>query len=571
MMTKRRLLGLFLLAHCCAPLIAQQRTHFGELVGEPPDTSNWPHPAAPDSNPFPRSTAPAIQLERRDRIAQLGKALFWDEQVSSDNTMACGTCHAPRAGGTDDRPGAKHANGNLGAFGMIPQSVSSLTNRPAYGFGAQPTPGIERQVTPVTAPTMIGAYMFGRLFWDRRAGPAFDDDAGNVVSGYDDWAALEDLAVDPPVNAVEMGHEGHAWATGMLQDKLNRASPLAMAVPASIPAELNWFVGVGSTYNNVFDDVFGDHPQFGGNLGVTRERFAMAIAHYQRTLIPDQAPIDLGTLTIEQIEGFDLISTRGNCFACHSATGTPQLGTAGTVNPFDNLFSDGQLHNIRLPGQPPRKTPTLRNVGLHTKFFSTGHGSDGVQNIVVRSLDDLVLFYNQQPPALGFQPPLNRNERNHVLDFLANGLTDPRVAAQQFPFDRPTLYSEAHPFGSNIYDAPSPGPSIRRARIIANMPPKVSAQGLKVWFKIGVGDAPADADALLLFGTEPQFILGYPQGLLISPASPPLLAQTTSEGIATVECDGMLTPSMLGVAVYCQWIVNDGVPVYSDAAVVTPF
>ena len=34
----------------------------------------------------------------------LGKILFWDEQLSSDNTMACGTCHIPSNGGTDPRP-----------------------------------------------------------------------------------------------------------------------------------------------------------------------------------------------------------------------------------------------------------------------------------------------------------------------------------------------------------------------------------------------------------------------------------------------------------------------------------
>ena len=35
--------------------------------------------------------------------AVLGKALFWDEQLSSDNTMACGTCHRPAEGGADPR------------------------------------------------------------------------------------------------------------------------------------------------------------------------------------------------------------------------------------------------------------------------------------------------------------------------------------------------------------------------------------------------------------------------------------------------------------------------------------
>ena len=36
----------------------------------------------------------------------LGKILFWEEQISSDNSIACGTCHVPRAGGSDPRSNA---------------------------------------------------------------------------------------------------------------------------------------------------------------------------------------------------------------------------------------------------------------------------------------------------------------------------------------------------------------------------------------------------------------------------------------------------------------------------------
>src|SRR5262245_36049266 len=35
----------------------------------------------------------------------LGKILFWDEQVSSHDTVACGTCHRAGAGGSDPRVG----------------------------------------------------------------------------------------------------------------------------------------------------------------------------------------------------------------------------------------------------------------------------------------------------------------------------------------------------------------------------------------------------------------------------------------------------------------------------------
>ena len=46
-------------------------------------------PAVPTANPI----TPAKTL--------LGKGLFWDEQLSATGTMACGSCHMPRYGGSD--------------------------------------------------------------------------------------------------------------------------------------------------------------------------------------------------------------------------------------------------------------------------------------------------------------------------------------------------------------------------------------------------------------------------------------------------------------------------------------
>jgi cytochrome c peroxidase len=552
-------LGLFALP------LAAQRTHVAGLIGEPPDTSNWPHPAAPDGNLFPRSTASPTDIARRDRIAELGKVLFWDEQVSTSNTMACGTCHAPRAGGTDDRLGAVHANGNFGSFGVIRQSDTGSID---YGFQVNPSTDVSRQVTPVAAPTMIGAYMFERLFWDSRAGIEFHDDFGNPIPNFTDWAALEDLAVGPPANDVEMGHESLSWLSGHLQGKLNRSYPLALVDPSTIPPDVQWMTSASATYDVIFDKVFHWHPQFGGMQGVTRERFALALAHYHRTLIPDQAPIDRGTLTPAQIHGFHLMETRGDCFRCHSATSAPALGPNGTVDPFDNLFSDGLEHDIDLPGQGRRKTPTLRNLGLHRKFFSTGHGSDGISNVFVLTHQDLIDFYNHQPGRLGFDPPLSPSEQADVLDFLLNGLTDPRVAAETFPFDRPQLYSELHPFGANLYGAATPGPSGFLAQILADVPPKVPTAPTPDWFKVGVGNTVRFAAATLMLGAAPDVgpVAWVSSVFALIPAT------TNNEGIATVQQPVVLTPALIGIPIFCQWEIDDyGMPTFSDAAQVVPY
>src|SRR5688572_8689982 len=53
-----------------------QHHPIADLIGDVPDTSNWPHPAATTGNPFVRSTAPPPDIALRDSITQLGKTVF---------------------------------------------------------------------------------------------------------------------------------------------------------------------------------------------------------------------------------------------------------------------------------------------------------------------------------------------------------------------------------------------------------------------------------------------------------------------------------------------------------------
>src|SRR5262249_25364189 len=75
---------------------------------------------------------PAVQVPEGNPLTpekvRLGQALFYEEQVSSDDTMACGTCHRPEAGGSDPRPRGRNpgADGRLqtaddefGVYGMF--------------------------------------------------------------------------------------------------------------------------------------------------------------------------------------------------------------------------------------------------------------------------------------------------------------------------------------------------------------------------------------------------------------------------------------------------------------------
>ncbi|MFO1052046.1 MAG: cytochrome c peroxidase [Planctomycetota bacterium] len=597
---RRPRLGLVLsslLAVGVSTLLPAQNTNNLGLQGNPAflTAGGWIWPAADAGNPF----TPVATVYQNNRI-QLGKALFWDEQLSTSSTMACATCHIPEWGGIDPRKPGVTANAFgqtvQGSLGVVPQEMTG-GGTIDYGFLAPPSSQETRMITPIHVPTMIGAYMFNQLFWDMRAGPVFNFSGGGPL--FPNWSALENQSVGPPTSSTEMGHQNLAWASGVIENKLNKAAPLALVVPGSVPASIPaaWLT---SNYRKVFDTVFAASviPAIAAPVGVTRERIAMALASYMRTLVPDQAPIDTNTMTRQELLGFDVFVASG-CVVCHSVSGGPVMvnrgpGPIGTLaNPWDNSFSDGQGHDI-FAANPARsigriKAPTLRNVGLRKRFFHDGLGRV-VGGTPFNSIPDIVDFYDiDQDPAngglggpfelrsLGGGANLSAIERGAVIAFLSNALTDPRVANGLPPFDHPKLFADAVPFGSNLTKPSTPSIPGWTPLMIADVPPLVEKVGGSSWWKIGVGSngaglggpaMPANSSAMLFFGTSDAnpgpFYLTGPVWLGSQLSTP--------QGFATAHVPIVLTPAMIGTPGYLQWMVIDpsGWVGFSESAVYTP-
>jgi len=473
----------------------------------------WPDVAVPPGNPI----TPEKVL--------LGKALFFEEQLSIDNTMACATCHLPEAGGGEARlpgqnPGRDEVFGTgddeFGSSGIVRQNRTSEYRR-------QSLFEVSRQVTPRNAPTVYGAAFFDGLFWDERAGQEFRDLAGNVV--LPEFAALETQAVAPLTSEVEMANEARTW--DVITTKLGAVRPLALA--HDLPVPLADFIAGSGDYGGLFERAFGSSE-------ITRERIAMAIATYERTLVPDRTPFDLGTMTAEQQLGFQIFLTRAICISCHVVT--------------NSLFSDGGRHVINLPDhQRATKTPGLRNVGLQRRFMSSGQFA---------SLDEVVDHYER----IGFfpAPGLKPDERRALIDFLANGLTDPRVLREEPPFDRPRLHSEIEPFGSNLYGEAWPGTGGFLPELIAGAPANVGNDG----FKIGVGNSLGGATVLLVIGGARTRLgttfRGVPLHVDLRGAE--VRAQTLSgtgarRGVATFWLPLPADPSLIGLRRFAQGFVLD--------------
>jgi cytochrome c peroxidase len=378
---------------------------------------------------------PAVPVPVENPITEakrvLGKILFWDEQLSSDNSMACGSCHAPTAAGADLRvaahPGADNIFGNIddviGSPGVVRRNIQGIAIEDAvFGFDVQ--------VTNRAAPNFFAGIWAPQQFWDGRAeGQLLDPIDGTVVIVAN--GSLEAQALGPILSSVEMASDGRTWAD--VTTKLETAVPMVYA--ASIPGDMLTAITASPTYGDLFATAFGDAE-------ITPVRIAFAIATYERTLVADQTPFDLGTLTAQQAQGLAVAfnlpppGAPANCSACHIAP----------------LFSDNTFRNIGV--RPPAedtgrqivtglaadlgrfKVPSLRNTGLKTTFMHNGS---------LTNLAQVIAFYapGGQNSAVNIDPvmpiALPAPVIPAVIDFLQNGLTDPRVAAGSFPFDAPAL------------------------------------------------------------------------------------------------------------------------------------
>ncbi|HEX5053458.1 MAG TPA: cytochrome c peroxidase, partial [Planctomycetota bacterium] len=424
--------------------------------------------------------------------AVLGKLLFWEEQMSSNNRVACGTCHTFAAGGGDLRRVV-----NPGNDGVTPSpddtfgSPGIIRSDAANDYLPDARFGLQTQVTRRAAPSFLLAAWFPEVFWDGRARTTFvDPDTGTTV--IPTGGALENQALAPLLASDEMAHDARTFAH--VTQKLATVRPMALA--SNLPADMANAVAGGATYPDLFAAAF-------GTPAITAQRIAFALATYQRTLVPNQTPYDLflagnpAAMTPQQQNGRNVFNGPGRCNLCH----TP------------GLFSDGQFRNLGLrpiaedngrqavtgnfADRGKFKVPSLRNVGLRGTLMHTGQFTNvgqvfgfylggGGPNLANK--DPLLVPLNVPPQAA-----------NDLINFVVNALTDPRVAQGLPPFDRPTLRSQLLPPIGIQYGFGSPGTGGRVPNMLAEVPANLGNQD----FKVGVGNGRGGSLATLLLGIAP--------------------------------------------------------------------
>ncbi len=505
-------------------------------------------PPTPPGNPI---TAAKVNL---------GKALFWDEQMSSNRTVACGTCHITQAGGSDPRtsaanPASRHP-GPDGVFltpddrrGSPGTSLIDATGK----FILDPAFRLQPQVTGRKAPSTLNAAYVPSMFWDGRATPTFRDPLTNAIV-LNAGAALESQAVEPPLSTAEMGHVGRDWNAVAAQIAASRPLRLSPSIPAALAAWIN-----GRDYPGLFLEAF-------GTPDVTPARIALAIATYERVLWTGQAPIDSffggnpGALTPQENAGLQVFNTQGRCNTCHVGNRftNDQFRYIGVRPDNDDV---GRFAVTGNPGDRGRmKVPTLRNVELRAPYFHNGG---------MATLEDVIDFYNRGGDFNGPNKDpnivplgLNATQRANLAAFLRRPLTDPRVAAQTAPFDRPLLASEAAPAPSS-FGAGTPGTGGFVPQMVAVEPPYVGNPR----FTLAVDRGNAGRQGILVVSetsTPPTAFQGatlyVPTGGPITVRRVPITGAGPGEGVASASVAIPDNPVLVGTTFYAQWVSLDLTP-----------
>jgi cytochrome c peroxidase len=499
--------------------------------------------------------------------------LFWDQQLSSDNTIACGTCHSQAGGdvrlstygpvtvhpGPDGRPGT--ADDIRGSVGMVRADSSGRFFDDGLFYPL-------RQVTRRKSPTTIMAAYAPLSLWDGRAGDRFlDPETGEVAVAT--GGATENQVLEPLISFVEMASMQRTINDVVL--RVFSARPLRLA--ATTTPDIQAALAAAPDYPALFERAF-------GTPAVTGRRIAFALATYLRTLATSHTPWDVSQapweqgvsatpLTANQTAGWNLfrrLPSEGGagCAQCHA----PPLFTDHSfrntgVRPA--VEDRGRMGITRRAEDRGRfKVPSLRNVGLRGSFFHTG-GQVSLQG-VVDFYDRGGDFSDNRDPAI--QPlHLSPQQKLQLVEFLYYGLLDPRVGSTSAggspPFDQPTL-RQGQP-GGPTYGLGSPGTASLVPEIVPFAIP-VTGQS----FTVGVGRARQGAPALLVLGLArgsglPFPINGgtFPLNVGLNPS--PFLIPTTISGVSGADGPGVGSvsiripsqPLLVGLQFYAQWVIDD--------------
>lgn len=337
---------------------------------------------------------------------ELGKSIFFDDNLSINNNQSCAACHAPESGWTGP-DAAINAAGSV-YEGSIADRFGN--RKPPSAAYATPSPILHYVMQKKDA------LFIGGNFWDGRA------------------------------TGQRLGSPAAEQALGPFLNPLEQALPDAAEVVTRI---------CDSSYNGLFTQVCGADACDAANVSAAYDCVGLSVAAYEGSPEVNQYSskydaylAGLADLTQQEKQGLNLFKSKGKCANCHvldrGPNGEPPLFTDFTYdnlgvprnpdNPFYTepdfnpagfawidlglggfLASRTEYQQFAAANNGKMKVPTLRNVdkwdpilGAQVKAYS--------HNGYFKSLWQIVHFYNTRDAK-----PVCLDDFTPVEDALAQG------------------------------------------------------------------------------------------------------------------------------------------------------
>jgi len=299
----------------------------------------------------------SLSVSALEKIEDLGRALYFDVNLSKNRSQSCATCHAPEAGFVDPR---ENASGKAFSLGDDNKSLGDR-NAPTASYAA---------IAPVFHQNKDGKYIGGQFLDGREKN-------------------LKAQAGGPPLNPIEMGMPDKASVVTRLKEN-----------PVYVTAFKNFY---GDGIFNETDNAYGAMAESIAAFEKT-DFFSPFDSKYDRYLRGEYK------MTKQEELGMTLFFSQQftNCNICHQLKRFPESE--------GETFSNYEYHNIGVPtnieGRRANgvaldkkdngllenplvddkqqagkfKVPALRNVAVTGPYMHNG---------VFKDLKTVVLFYNK--------------------------------------------------------------------------------------------------------------------------------------------------------------------------------
>lgn len=378
-------------------------------------------------------------------LADVGRNLFHDPIVGLNKDNSCAGCHAATAG-----------------FGDTQSIAIGIENNFIVGPNRK-GPRNQRRT-----PMVINTTFFPNLMWNSRFA-SLSGDPFNNMPGFQ----------FPFPEGLTLSSQPHLLTAQAFIPPTERTEAAGFTFPGdnfALRDEVIRRINAVAQYRKLFGKIF---PEVKQGAPITYDMFAKAISEFEFTLTFADAPVDEfargdeDALTDSEKKGALLFFGKANCVACHAVSGqsnemfsdfkehvigVPQISPAIANVVFDGPDANEDFGLEQVTGNVVDRymfrTSPIRNVALQPAFFHNG---------AFTALEDAIRFHlnpiesarsyspkkaglakdlrgpvgpispvlDRLDPLIARRVQLTEDEFRQLVDFVRNGLLDPRARPEK--------------------------------------------------------------------------------------------------------------------------------------------